>query len=191
MKRLNRTTLISLALAALAWAAPVGAQEWPAKPIRLVVTFSPGGSSDVAARALAVPLSKQLGQPVVVENKPGAGGTIAGTEIARAAPDGYNLMMSNTQPISLSPFMLDPQPYDPVKSFTHVSLVAIVPDVIMAHPSVPAKTLPELIAWIKAQPDKVFYGSGGIGSIGHVLEKLSRSTRTSTLSMSATRAAGR
>ena len=169
MKRLNWTTLISLALAALAWAAPVGAQEWPAKPIRLVVTFSPGGSSDVAARALAVPLSKQLGQPVVVENKPGAGGTIAGTEVARAAPDGYNLMMSNTTPISLSPFMLDRPPYDSVKSFTHVSLVAIVPDVIMAHPSVPAKTLPELITWIKAQPDKVFYGSGGIGSIGHVL----------------------
>jgi tripartite-type tricarboxylate transporter receptor subunit TctC len=168
-RRAKRTSLIAAAFSALAWAASAGAQEWPVKPIRLVVSFSPGGSSDVVARALSIPLSKQLGQPVVVENKPGAGGTIAGTEIARAAPDGYNLLMSNTTPISLSPFMLSPQPYDPVKSFTHVSLIATVPDVVMAHPSVPAKTLPELIAWIKAQPDKVFYGSGGIGSIGHVL----------------------
>ena len=84
-------------------------------------------------------------------------------------PDGYNLLMSNTTPISLAPFMLDPQPYDSIKSFTHVALVATVPDVVMAHPSVPAKTLAELIAWIKAQDKKVFYGSGGVGSIGHIL----------------------
>lgn len=145
------------------------AQDYPTKPVRIVVTFPPGGSSDVTARALSVPLQKALGQPVVVDNKPGAGGTIAATEIFRAAPDGYNLMMSNTTPISLAPFMLDPQPYDSVKGFTHVSLVATVPDVVMVHPSVPAKNLAELVDWIKSQNKKVFYGSGGIGSIGHIL----------------------
>ena len=110
-----------------------------------------------------------LGQAVVVDNKPGAGGTIAATEIVRAAPDGYNLLMSNTTPISLAPFMLDPQPYDFIKSFTHVALVATVPDVVMAHPSVPAKDMAELISWIRAQNKKVFFGSGGVGSIGHIL----------------------
>jgi tripartite-type tricarboxylate transporter receptor subunit TctC len=148
---------------------PADAQDYPNKPVRIVVTFPPGGSSDVVARALSVPLQKNLGQPVVVDNKPGAGGTIAGSEIVRAAPDGYNLLMSNTTPISLAPFMLDPQPYDSIKNFTHVALVATVPDVVMVHPSVPAKTMAELVSWIKGQNKKVFYGSGGVGSIGHIL----------------------
>jgi tripartite-type tricarboxylate transporter receptor subunit TctC len=165
----RRAALAAIAVAATAWLAPAAAQDWPTKPVRIVVTFAPGGSSDVVARALSVPLQKQLGQPVVVENKPGGGGTIAASEIARAAPDGYNLLMSNTTPISLSPFMLDPPPYDSLKAFTHVSLVATVPDVLMVHPSVPAKSLPELVTWIKGQNRKVFFGSGGIGSIGHIL----------------------
>ena len=151
------------------WPAPLVAQDYPNKPVRIVVTFPPGGSSDVTARALSVPLQKNLGQAVVVDNKPGAGGTIAATEVFRAAPDGYNLLMSNTTPISLAPFMLDPQPYDSLKGFTHVALVATVPDVVMAHPSVPAKNLAELVSWIKAQNKKIFYGSGGVGSIGHIL----------------------
>ena len=134
-----------------------------------MVTFSPRGSSDIVARALAVPLQGKLGQPVVVENKPGAGGSISATDIASAALDGYSLLMSNTTPISLSPFMLDPMPYDSLKSFTHVSLVATVPDVIMAHPSVPAKNLKEMVPWIRDQKNPVNYGSGGIGSIGHIL----------------------
>jgi tripartite-type tricarboxylate transporter receptor subunit TctC len=121
------------------------------------------------ARTLAVPLQGKLGQPVIVENKPGAGGSIGATDVARSAPDGYSLLMSNTTPISLSPFMLDPMPYDPLKSFVHVSLVATVPDVIMVHPSVPAKNLKELVAWIREQKNPVNYGSGGIGSIGHIL----------------------
>ena len=160
-----RTFLAVLLLSAGA----VTAQTWPSKPIRVVVTFSPGGSSDIVARALGVPLQAKLGQPVIIENKPGAGGSIGATDVARAAPDGYSLLMSNTTPISLSPFMLDPMPYDPLKSFVHVSLVATVPDVIMVHPSVPAKNLKELVAWIKAQSKPVNYGSGGIGSIGHIL----------------------
>jgi tripartite-type tricarboxylate transporter receptor subunit TctC len=157
------------AVALLAVAGPVLAQAWPQKPIRIVVTFAPGGSSDIAARTIAVPLQQKLGQPVIVDNKPGGGGTIGAAEVARAAPDGYTLLMSNTTPISLSPFMLTPTPYDPIKSFAHVALVATVPDVVMVHPSVPVKNLTELVAWIKAQKDPVNYGSGGIGSIGHIL----------------------
>jgi tripartite-type tricarboxylate transporter receptor subunit TctC len=166
------TTKLQAALltAAMALSAvPAIAQDYPTKPVRIVVTFPPGGSSDVTARALAIPLQKNLGQPVVVDNKPGAGGTIAASEIFRAAPDGYNLLMSNTTPISLAPNMLDPQPYDSMKGFTHVALVATVPDVVMAHPSVPVKNLAELVTWIKEQNRKVFYGSGGVGSIGHIL----------------------
>ena len=158
-----------LALFLAVFASFAHAQGWPTKPLTLVVTFSPGGSSDIVARALAIPLGAKLGQPVLVENRPGAGGSIGAGYVSKAAADGYTLLMSNTTPISLSPFMLDPQPYDPIKSFTHVSLVATVPDVIMVHPSVPAKNLKELVAWVKAQPKPVPYGSGGIGSIGHIL----------------------
>jgi tripartite-type tricarboxylate transporter receptor subunit TctC len=168
MKAKLQIAMLTLAVWA-PWAAPAIAQDYPNKPVRIVVTFPPGGSSDVTARALSVPLQKALGQPVVVDNKPGAGGTIAAGEIFRATADGYNLLMSNTTPISLAPFMLNPQPYDSIKGFTHVALVATVPDVVMAHPSVPAKTIAELIAWVKAQDKKVFYGSGGVGSIGHIL----------------------
>jgi tripartite-type tricarboxylate transporter receptor subunit TctC len=163
------TVCAMLALAAVLWAPPSIAQDYPNKPVRILVTFPPGGSSDVTARTLSVPLQKNLGQPVVVDNKPGAGGTIAATEIVRAAPDGYNLLMSNTTPISLAPNMLEPRPYDSLKDLTHVSLVATVPDVVMAHPSVPAKNLAELVSWIKGQNKTVFYGSGGVGSIGHIL----------------------
>lgn len=168
---MTRLTAVFASIALLC-VAPAAAQDYPTKPVRIVVTFPPGGSSDVTARALSGPLQKVLGQPVVVDNKPGAGGTIAATEIFRAAPDGYNLLMSNTTPISLAPFMLDPQPYDSIKGFTHVALVATVPDVVMVHPSVPAKNIAELVAWIKAQDKKVFFGSGGVGSIGHILGEL-------------------
>ena len=169
---MTRIVRILAALAAASALAPATAQQWPVKPVRLVVTISPGGSSDIVARALAVPLQGKLGQPVIVDNKPGAGGTIAASEIARAAPDGYNLLVSNTTPISLAPAMLTPPPYDSIKNFTHVSLVAVVPDVIMVHPSVPAKNMKELVAWIRAQPNPVNFGSGGIGSIGHILGEM-------------------
>ena len=145
------------------------AQPWPTKPLRVIVTFSPGGSSDIVARLIAIPLQTELGQTVVVDNKPGAGGTIGALEAARAAPDGYTLLLSNSAPISISPAMQDEPRYDPVKSFTHVSYIGSVANVFVVHPGVPAKNLGELIAWIKAQPNAVNYGSGGIGSIGHIV----------------------
>jgi len=145
------------------------AQAWPTKPVHVVVTFPPGGSSDIVARLVAVPLQAELGQSIIIDNRPGAGGTIGALEAARATPDGYTLLLSNSAPISISPAMQEQPRYDPVKSFTHVSYIGSVANVFVVHPSVPAKSFAELIAWIKAQPHPVVYGSGGIGSIGHLV----------------------
>ena len=159
----------ALFAASMATGGVAHAQAWPVKPVRLVVTFAPGGSSDIVARLIGGPLQERLGQPVVVDNRPGAGATIGAAEVARAAPDGYTLLLSNSAPISISPFMLDQMTYDPVKSFTHVAYIGSVANVFVLHPSVPARTFAELIGWIKAQPNPVNYGSGGIGSIGHIV----------------------
>ena len=147
----------------------VNAQTWPSKPVRVLVTFAPGGSSDIVARLMAIPLQAELGQVIIVDNKPGAGGTIGAQEAARAEPDGYTLLLSNSSPISISPAMQDQPRYDPVKSFSHVAYIGSVANVFVVHPSVPAKNMAELIAWIKAEPNPVNYGSGGIGSIGHLV----------------------
>jgi tripartite-type tricarboxylate transporter receptor subunit TctC len=145
------------------------AQTWPTKPVHVIVTFPPGGSSDIVARLIAVPLQAELGQPVIVDNRPGAGGTIGALEAARAVPDGYVLLLSNSSPISISPAMQDQPRYDPVTSFTHVAYIGSVANVFVVHPSVPATSLRELVGWIKAEPNPVNYGSGGIGSIGHIV----------------------
>jgi tripartite-type tricarboxylate transporter receptor subunit TctC len=150
-------------------ATQVTAQNWPTKPVRVIVTFSPGGSSDIVARLLGAPLQAELGQSVIIDNKPGAGGTIGALEAARAAPDGYTLLLSNSAPISISPAMQDQPRYDPVASFTHVAYIGSVANVFVVHPSVPATSLRELVGWIKQQPNPVNYGSGGIGSIGHIV----------------------
>jgi len=161
--------LRSVLIAIVLFGGNAAAQTWPNKPLRVIVTFSPGGSSDIVARLVAVPLQAELGQTVVVDNKPGAGGTIGALEAARAAPDGYTLLLSNSAPISISPAMQDEPRYDPVKAFTYVGYIGSVANVFVVHPAVPAKTLPELLAWIKAQTKPVNYGSGGIGSIGHLV----------------------
>lgn len=171
---LNRRLLLLSATACLLPLAhtTAHAQAWPQKPIRIVVTFAAGGSSDIVARLLQPGLQEKLGQSVIVDNKPGGGATIGAAEVARAPADGYTLMLSNTAPISISPFMLDKAPYDPVKSFTHIAYIGSVPNVFVVHPSVPAKTLPELVNWIKAQKGSVNYGSGGVGSIGHIVGEI-------------------
>ncbi len=158
--------LLSILLLA---AGTASAQTWPTKPVSVVVTFSPGGSSDIVARLISAPLQAELGQPILVDNRPGAGGTIGAAVVAKAAPDGYTLLLSNSAPISISPFMLTTPSYDPVSGFSHVSYIGSVANVFVVHPSVLAKNMAELIAWIKAQPNPVNYGSGGIGSIGHIV----------------------
>jgi tripartite-type tricarboxylate transporter receptor subunit TctC len=158
-----------LLAAAVLFSVNAMAQSWPTRPVRIIVTFAPGGSSDIVARLVAVPLQAELGQPMIVDNKGGAGGTIGAQEAARADPDGYTLLLSNSAPISISPAMQDQPRYDPVKSFTHVAYIGSVANVFVVHPSVPARNMAELIAWIKAEPNPVNYGSGGIGSIGHLV----------------------
>jgi tripartite-type tricarboxylate transporter receptor subunit TctC len=151
---------IFLAMACIATPSLSQAQAWPSRPVRFVVGFPPGGSTDLAARALGERLSAALGQPFVVENKPGASGNIAAEQVARAAPDGYTLLVAATS-FATSPAFFDKLPWDPVKDFSPVSLVATVPIIAVVHPSVPAKTPKELIAYAKANPGKLNMASPG------------------------------
>ena len=169
MRSLSRRLLLASLALPLATPFAALAQQWPTKPIKIIVTFAPGGSSDIVARLIGPPLSDKLGQPVIIDNRPGAGATIGGAAVAQSPPDGYTLMLSNTAPISISPFMLDKPTYDPVKGFTHISYIGSVPNVFVVNPSVPAKNYAELVAWLKKQPNAIGYGSGGVGSIGHIV----------------------
>ena len=153
----------SMALPALA--------AWPDKPLRIVVTFPPGGASDIVARVMAEQLGKKLGQAVVVDNRPGAGGSVGGLLVAQAPADGYTLMLSNSTPISIGPFALDKQPYDPVESFTHIALIGNAPCVVMANPAAPIKTLPDLESQAR-KLGRLDFGSGGPASIGHIYGEL-------------------
>ncbi|WPH17383.1 Bug family tripartite tricarboxylate transporter substrate binding protein [Variovorax paradoxus] len=168
----RRTALHVLAAGAASLALPAFAQ-WPDKPIKIIVTFPPGGSSDVLARLLAEQLSKKLGQPVVVDNKPGAGGTIGGAQVAAAAPDGYTLMLSNTTPIALGPFTLDKQPYDPVAGFSHIAYLGAAPLVIMASKPSGFRSYADFEA-AGRKDGRMDFGSGGPGSIGHIHGELLR-----------------
>ncbi len=149
---------------------------WPEKPIRIVVTFAAGGASDIVARTIAEPLTKALGQPVVVDNKPGAGGTIGGLDVVRAAPDGYTLMLSNSTPTSIGPFTVPKPPYDPVKQFTHVAMLGVAPVLIMANPKTGPATLADLPrSAAGAGAAAGSFGSGGPGSIGHIVGEMTKS----------------
>jgi len=162
-------TRIATAIALAALAAGTAQAAWPEKPVRLIVTFAPGGASDIVARAISEPLAKALGQPVVVDNKPGAGGTIGGNEVVRSAPDGYTLMLSNSTPLSIGPFTIPKQPYDPVKQFTHVAMLGIAPVAIMANPKSGPASLKDFPKFMGSTGT---FGSGGPGSIGHIVGEM-------------------
>ena len=161
----------AIVLAALMLAASPAAfgQDYPAKQIRFVVPFAPGGSSDIIARSVAGQLSATLGQQVYVENKGGGGGNIAMEEVKRAAPDGYTLILGHIGTLAVNPAMYGAKlPYDPVKDFQPISLLAVVPNVIAVHPDVPIRTLAEFVKAAKDKPGKLNYGSAGNGSAGHL-----------------------
>jgi len=149
--------------------------DYPNKPVRLVVSFAAGGISDVLARALAIPLSKQLGQQVVVENKPGAGTTIAGDFIAKSPPDGYTIWLQDITTHAINVALYSKLPYDSLKDFTYVAMVASTPLMLVVHPSTPASNVRELMALLKANPGKYSYGSSGNGTIVHLASEMLKS----------------
>ena len=170
----RRDVLKTLAAGAAAVSLPSLA-AWPDKPIKIVVTFAAGGASDIVARVMAEQLGRKLGQPVVVDNRPGAGGSVGGLLVTQAPADGYTLMLSNSTPISIGPFALEKQPYDPVEGFTHIALIGTAPCVVMANPKSGIKTLADLEAAAK-KAGRLDFGSGGPASIGHIYGELMKSS---------------
>ena len=165
----RRQVLAGAAGAALAGAPAIHAQSaWPAKSIRFVVPFAPGGTSEIVARSVAAELTKQLGQTVFVENKPGGAGVTAMAEVARATPDGYTIILSHVGTMAVNPYMLTNQPFDVDKDFVPVTLLAKVPNVFVIHPDVPARNFKEFVDYVRKNPGKLNYGSAGNASAGHL-----------------------
>ena len=149
-------------------AAVAGAQDYPAKPVRMVVGFPPGGGTDVVARILQPRLSELLGQPVVIDNRPGATGTVAAGHVAKSPPDGYTIMMGHVSVNAIAPSLFSNLPYEAERDFAPIGIAASVPHIVVVHPSLPATTLKELIAYLKAQPGKLTFPSAGNGSMPHL-----------------------
>lgn len=164
---LPRRRFLQLACAGAASVALPALAAWPERPIRIVVTFPAGGASDIVARTLGEQLALKLGQAVVIDNRPGAGGSVGGLVVGAAPADGYTLMLSNSTPISIGPFALEKQPYDPVEGFTHIAMIGTAPCVVMANPKAGLKSIPDLEAAAK-RSGRLDFGSGGPASIGHI-----------------------
>ena len=164
MHRYRKILIASLAIAATS----AFAQDYPTRPITLLVPFAPGGSSDVLSRLVAQKLTEAWQKQVIVENKPGGAGNIAMEAAQRAKPDGYTLILGHVGTLAVNPAMFGKLPYDPVKGFVPVSMIATVPNIIAVNPQVPAKDFKEFIALVKAKPGTIYYGSAGNGSAGHL-----------------------
>jgi tripartite-type tricarboxylate transporter receptor subunit TctC len=173
---LSRLALAVLRLALLGALLPdlAAAQAYPVKPIRIVVPWAPGGSTDVLARLIGIKMSENWGQPAVVENKPGASGNIGSELVAKAPPDGYTLLVGSVSTHAMNPFLVASMPFKGVDDFSTIALAAYVTNVLVTHPSVPAKSVRELIELLKAQPGKIAYASAGNGSPNHVAAELFR-----------------
>jgi tripartite-type tricarboxylate transporter receptor subunit TctC len=157
----RRAFLASTAVSAAALATgPAFAQQYPSKPVRIIVPFGAGSTTDIVTRIVAAPLSQALGQPVIVENKPGADGVIGAVEAKRAAPDGHTLFVGTNTPLSAAPHLQKNIPYDVMTDFTPLCHLGYFTFFLVIHPSIPAKTLPELLAYAKANPGKINYATG-------------------------------
>ena len=166
--QINRRQLLAGTAAAVALPGLRAQSAWPAKPIRFVVPFAPGGTSEIVARSVAAELTKQLGQSVFVENKPGGAGVTAMQDVAKAPADGYTMVLTHVGTLAVNPYMLKNQPYDVNKDFAPVTLLAKVPNVFVIHPDVPARNFQEFVAYAKKNPGQLNYGSAGNGSAGHL-----------------------
>ncbi|MEH3085845.1 MAG: tripartite tricarboxylate transporter substrate binding protein [Xylophilus ampelinus] len=164
----RRRFATALALAAAWPAARSEPAAWPAKPIRLVVGYPPGGGVDFTARTVQAPLQQLLGQQVVMDYRPGAGGTIAAAELARAAPDGYTLLLANTGPFAIAPYLQARKPYDPLTQFTYIGQISQGSYIAVTRPDHPARDLREFVAWAKARAGAVNFSSGGAGTSTHL-----------------------
>jgi tripartite-type tricarboxylate transporter receptor subunit TctC len=172
MQRVHRI-FAAIALASLAGMAQ--AQAWPSKPIKWVVPFAPGGTTDILARTVGEKLAVALGQPVIIENKPGAGGGVGAEFTAKSAPDGYTIMGGTISTHAINASLYKSLPYDPVKDFVAITLIARVPNMLVINPSVPAKDVKELIALLKANPGKYSFASSGNGTSQHLSGELFKS----------------
>jgi len=160
------------ALVLLALASTADAQSWPSKPIRIISPYPPAGANDLLARIIAPKLSEQLGQPVVVENRAGATGNIGAELVAKAPADGYTLLMGQAGNLTINISLMAKMPFDPVRDFSPVTMVASTPNVLVVHPSLPVRTVKDLIALAKAKPGQINYATSGIGSPGHLAAEL-------------------
>ena len=161
-----------LLAAGLSFSAGAGAQSFPTKPIRFVVPYSPGGSTDTLARTLAQKMSDSMGQQVVVDNRPGANGNIGMEIVARAPADGHTIVLGYIANVAIGPSLYDKLPFDPVKDYEPVTLIATSPNVLVAHPGVPVKTLKDVIALAKSKPGQITYASASVASVGHLTGEL-------------------
>jgi len=166
---------IAAALLASLAAASQAQTSWPARSVRIVVPFSPGGTTDILARIVATELTATLKQPFVVDNKAGAGGNLGAADVAQSAPDGYTLLMGTPGTQAINQFLYAKMPYDTAKDFAPVSFVARVPNVLIVHPGVGVKTLPELIALARSKPGHLNYATPGNGTTGHLSTELMKS----------------
>jgi tripartite-type tricarboxylate transporter receptor subunit TctC len=167
-----RAMLLLVMLAAVPATHAATSDAYPNRPIRLLVGVPPGGANDFVARAIAQQLTEQLGQSVVVENRGGAGGNIAADFVAKSAPDGYTLFLSVIGTMAINPSLYPSMPFDSIKDFATISQLTSMPQVMLVHPSIPAKNLPEFIAYAKKNPDKISFASGGSGTATHLAAEL-------------------
>src|SRR5947207_6257867 len=169
---MKRWLLLSAIFAAVLAAEGANAQTYPSKPVRILVGFAPGGPADVMARLLAPHMSAALGQPVVVDNRPGAGGTIAARAVAESEADGHTLLLGNTSTLVISPLIYKNIGYDPLRGFSPIARIGVTSNLLVANPKIPAKTVRELIAYAKANSGKLNYASAGIGTPPHLIGEM-------------------